>query len=269
MHLAVIFCEVLFREFALAAVNSPHVVDMYQMPQGLHEEPEKLRKGLQDKITEIADTIKLDGSKYDAILLGYALCSNGTVGLEAKIPIIVPRGHDCITILLGSKEKYQGYFDAHHGIYWYTSGWIERTLQPGEKRVETTRKFYIEQYGEDNADYLIEMEQNWYKEYEWATYINTDVATANKDREYTKKCAEYLGWNYDEIKGDMSLIKDFLNGDWDDERFLSVNPGECIEPSYDDCILKSCAGCECHGAAQVEDKSSNYKIAHKQYLNKQ
>jgi len=266
MHFAVIYCEVFFREFAIAAANSEHVIDMYQMPQGLHEDPEKLRTALQEKIDEVCAVKKMDGSKYDAVLLGYALCSNGIVGLTADIPLIIPRGHDCVTLLLGSKEKYREYFDSHHGIYWYTSGWIERTLQPSEKRVEYTRKHYIDMYGEDNADYLIEMEQNWYKEYEMATYIDTGTNTCERDRKYTKDCAEYLGWTYDEIKGDMTLMNAFFAGKWDDEDFLTVNVGECIEPSYDDKILRACAGCDCHGAYQVSDKSSNYKSAHKTFL---
>ena len=54
--------------------------------------------------------------EYDAILLGYCLCSNGIVGLSSrKVPLIIPRGHDCITLLLGSREKYQEYFNTHRG----------------------------------------------------------------------------------------------------------------------------------------------------------
>ena len=65
--------------------------------------------------------------KYDAILIGYALCSNGVVGLTSRrIPLVIPRGHDCITLLLGSKELYRDYFDSHRGIYWYSSG-LDRT----------------------------------------------------------------------------------------------------------------------------------------------
>jgi hypothetical protein len=260
MHLAVIYCEVLFREFATAAIKSPNVIDFYQMEQGLHCEPANLRKELQNKIDEVASFTKIDGSKYDAILLGYALCSNGVVGLSSDIPIIIPKGHDCVTILLGSKEKYQEYFDTHHGIYWYTPGWIERTLQPSEERVQKTREHYIEMYGEDNADYLIEMEQNWYNEYKWATYIDTGMNTIEADRTYTKNCAKFLNWIYDELKGDMSLVQDFFDGNWDNDRFLTVNPGECIEPSYDNEVLKACAGCDCHGAAQIDDKSSSFRM---------
>ena len=40
--------------------------------------------------------------------------------------LVVPRAHDCITLFLGSKERYLDYFQTHPGVYFKTSGWIER-----------------------------------------------------------------------------------------------------------------------------------------------
>lgn len=262
MRLACICCEVLFREFSLVAAQSPAILDLVLMPQGLHNTPAELRRRVQEEIDRLEggpelvvaeNAAAVPAPKYDAILLGYALCSNGVVGLTSqRVPLVIPRGHDCISILLGSKEAYREYFDSHHGIYWYSSGWIERTLQPGHERWERTLEHYKETYGEDNAEYLMEMEQNWYKEYEWATYINWDLSTAERDRQYTRECAGFLGWNYDEVQGDQQLMRDFVSGNWDSERFLVAQPGECIEPSHDPSIVKSCAGCSCHGAQQMD-----------------
>ena len=68
--------------------------------------------------------------QYDAILMGYALCSNGLVGLKAdNVPLVLPRAHDCITLFLGNKEKYLDYFQSNPGVYFKTSGWIERGEQ--------------------------------------------------------------------------------------------------------------------------------------------
>lgn len=247
MRYACIFCEVLFREFCLAAADSDAVIDFIQLPQGLHSVPAELRQRVQAEIDA------LEPGKYDAILLGYALCSNGVVGLTSQhTPLVIPRGHDCVTLLLGSKDVYREYFDSHHGIYWYSSGWIERTLQPGRERREITLAHYIEKYGEENAEYLMEMEQSWFKEYQWATYIDWGLPTAERDRAFTRECAEYLGWHYDEIRGDRKLIFDFFRGQWDPELFLLVPPGECIEPSHAPTIMKSCPGCDCHGALQMD-----------------
>jgi hypothetical protein len=257
---AFIGCEVLFREFCLAAAHASATVDVVMLPQGLHNTPADLRVRVQAEIdaldygpehVQAANTEGLPASKYDAILLGYALCSNGVVGLTSRrVPLVIPLGHDCVTLLLGSKEAYRAYFDSHRGVYWYTSGWIERTMQPGRERWEYTRQHYAAQYGEENAEFLMEMEQGWFKEYAWATYINWDLPTAARDRAYTRACAEFLGWNYDEVQGDPRLLYDFLDGTWDADRFLVVPPGSCIEPTHDPSVMKSCAGCACHGVEQ-------------------
>jgi hypothetical protein len=262
MRIAVIACEVLFRECALAAAHSTATVDLVMLPQGLHNTPADLRARVQAEVDRLdagpayAHHRVNDGvecPRYDAILLAYALCSNGVVGVTAgRTPLVIPRGHDCITLLLGSREAYQQYFDTHRGIY----GWVERTLQPGRERHDSTRAHYVETYGEDNADYLMEMEQGWFKEYAWATYINWDLPTAARDRAFTQDAADFLGWQYDEVRGDTRLMFDFLDGQWDDARFLTVPSGACIEPSHDTDILKACAGCACHGAAQLDDQGA-------------
>lgn len=262
MRYAFIGCEVLFREFCVAAAQARTVVDPIMMPQGLHSIPADLRARVQGEIDRLEagpERIKYEErdiiprEKYDAILLGYALCSNGVVGLTSqRVPLVIPRGHDCVTILLGSKERYREYFDTHRGVYWYSSGWIERTLQPGRERWEVTRRYYVEKYGEENAEYLMEMEQSWFKEYHWATYIDWGLPTADADKQLTRDCADFLGWQYDEVPGDPQLMIDFLNGEWDEDRFQVIPPGECLEPSHDPNILKSCSGCPCHGAAQMD-----------------
>ena len=34
--------------------------------------------------------------------------------------------------------------------------------------------------------------------------------------------------SYEELSGDSRLVADFLNGNWDEERFLVVEPGKKI-----------------------------------------
>lgn len=213
------------KEAYFCAARSKNVIDIVLMEQGLHNEPNKLRSEVQKALDRTCD---IQERPYDASLLGYGLCSNGIVGLSAKIPVVVPRGHDCITLLLGSKENYQEYFDSHRGVYWFSPGWIETNTQPGKERYEHTLKEYIQKYGEDNAGYLMEMEQNWMKEYKWATYIDWDFANSEEDKKYTKRCAEFLGWNYDELKGNPGLIQQLIDGDWNEDDFLVLRPGEKI-----------------------------------------
>ena len=225
MRLQFITCKVLQREAYYCAARSKNVVDVVLMEQGLHDEPDRLRTEVRKALENTHDIQK---RPYDASLLGYGLCSNGIVGLSAEIPIVVPRGHDCITLLLGSKDKYKEYFDSHRGIYWYSPGWIESGKQPSEERYDKLLEEYKEKYGDDNAQYLMEVEQSWMKEYDWATFIDWGLTDSSEYKNYTKRCAEYLHWNYDELRGSPVLMQKLIDGDWHESEFLVVKPGQKI-----------------------------------------
>ena len=225
------------REAYYCAARSKNVVDVVLMEQGLHDEPERLRAEVRKALENTCD---IQGRPYDASLLGYGLCSNGIVGLSAEIPIVVPRGHDCITLLLGSKDKYREYFDSHRGVYWYSPGWIESDKLPGKERYEQLLEEYKEKYGDDNAQYLMEVEQSWIKEYNWATYIDWGLTDSSEYKNYTKRCAEFLHWQYDELKGSPDLMQRLIDGDWNEGEFLVVQPGQKIgEDLTNDGIIKA------------------------------
>jgi len=237
MRLQFITCKVLQREAYYCAARSKNVVDVVLMEQGLHNEPDRLRT---EVLKALENTRDVQGRPYNASLLGYGLCSNGIVGLSAEIPIIVPRGHDCITLLLGSKNKYQEYFDSHRGIYWYSPGWIESDEQPSKERYERLLKEYKEKYGDDNAQYLMEVEQNWIKEYSWATFIDWGLTDSGEYKNYTKRCADFLHWNYEELRGNPALMQKLIDGDWNESEFLVVEPGQKIgEDLTNDGIMKA------------------------------
>lgn len=229
----IIACHVLWRELSYFASLSRNVFDFTFLKQGLHNTPDLLRSTLQSAIDE-------PDRECSAILIGYGLCSNGIEGIVArKTRLVVMRGHDCITYLLGSKERYQQYFDAHPGTYWYSPGWVDSGTQPSRERYEGTYQGYVEKYGEDNAHYLMDMEQGWFKKYSNAAYTDLGVGENAHYREYTRQCAQWLEWSYDELQGDPGLLKRFVEGDWRADDFLIVEPGQRIVASHDDLIIKA------------------------------
>ena len=229
----IIACHVLWREICYFASQSRNIFDFNFLEQGLHCTPDILRQKLQNAIDNV------DPEVHSATLIGYGLCSNGIVGVKAtRTKLVIVRGHDCITHLLGSKERYRKYFDSHPGTYWYSPGWIDTGGQPGKERYETTLKYYIEKYGKENGEYLMEMEQGWFKAYNNAAYVDLGVGETGECREYTKNCAMWLKWNYDELAGDPKLMQDFLEGNWDPERFLILEPGQTVIASNDEKIIK-------------------------------
>lgn len=232
-HYKIIACQIFERELSFFCPRSKNTFDIQYLDQELHNTPEKLREDLQVAIDAVEGT-------YDAILLAYGLCSNGVEGLVAhKYPLVIVRGHDCITFFLGSKERYKDYFDKHPGTYWYTPGWIDTDSQPGKDRYDRLLKHYVEKYGEDNGKFLMDMEQGWFNEYSNAAYTDLGTEDNQTHKAYTKACAEWLNWNYDELEGDSSLVKDFLEGNWDDDRYLVVKVGQKIAASHDETVLKA------------------------------
>lgn len=225
MRYKFIVCKVLQKEAYFCAARSKNCVDIELMPQGLHEYPDQLRDKVQEVLEQTTDS---NGRPYDAMLLGYGLCSNGIVGLRTGTDIVIPRAHDCITLLLGSKEKYKEYFDSHRGVYWYSPGWIEFGTQPGKERYQTLLKEYKERYGDENAEYLIQTERNSMKEYSYAAYVDWGLPGSDEYQRFAKESARFMKWKYDCVKGDPDLVQRLVDGRWNAEDFLIVKPGQTI-----------------------------------------
>lgn len=244
LRLKIIACDVLNREISYLASQSRHYVDVTFLSQGLHDTPDKLRKMVQAEIDRANKGFPYNYYNtcpaYDYIILGYGLCSNGTAGVVSRnIPMVIPRAHDCITLLMGSKDKYKSSFEEYPGTYWFSSGWIERGWQPGAVKYSALLKEYTEKYGEENAEYLMEMEQSWMKEYHNAGFISWECFGNNQFyREFTKKSAEFFGWDFIEVRGDSSLLKNIINGRFNSHEVLVVPPNTAVKPSYDDGIIE-------------------------------
>ena len=128
MLLKVIACEIAVRELYYAAARARNLIDLEFLTQGHHDTPASGRAQIQQRIDAVPT------GKYDAIILGYGLCSNILAGLStAHTRLVIPRAHDCITFFLGSKERYQQCFAERPGTYYYTSGWLECAKRRGEK----------------------------------------------------------------------------------------------------------------------------------------
>ncbi len=246
-HFKVITCSVLRREMYFCAARSKNYIEVALLPQGLHDTPDQLRQMLQQEIDrpfatrphgerdfDLADSLPAD-RPYDAIILGYALCCNGTVGLFSReTTLVIPRAHDCISLMLGSAGRYLKHFNDFPGTYWFSSGWMETCLMPGKKRYEATFKHYLEKYGEDNAKYLMEVQEEWYTKYSNATFINQpEFPLMQEKRAEVKQNAGFLRWTYRELDGDLSLIQRILDGQWNEQEVLVVPPNSVTESAID------------------------------------
>lgn len=243
MRFKAIFCEVLARQMYHVAAFSSHVVDVELVRKGLHADTDALRAELQRRLDAPQE------GEYDAVLLGYGLCSNSIVGLVcAHTKVVVPRAHDCITLYLGSKERYGEEFREHPGTYWYTADYVERGSDNGDRvalgasgedqEISAVYEEYVAKYGQDNADYLMEAMGAWRQHYDRAAYIDTPEMRLPDYSGQVRELASRRGWSFERMVGSLLIIRDLIEGKWDDERFLVVAPGHTILPTYDQYIVK-------------------------------
>lgn len=243
MKLKLVSCEIFFREMEFLLEQSPHEIDVEFLQKGLHDIPtDEMLKRIQAQVDAASE------KKYDAILLGYGLCNNGLDGLKAHgVQLVLPRAHDCITLFFGSRQRYREYFYAHPGTYFKTTGWIERDEVaeelkqlsiPNQLGMDQTYEELVEQYGEDNAEFLWEELCNTEKNYSQITFIEMGVEPDDHFEKRAKEEAASKHWNFEKVTGDLSLIRRLLNGDWDTEDFLVVPPGAKISADHTERIVK-------------------------------
>jgi len=243
MKLLVIACDVVARPVYLCAARSPHVVDLRLFARGLHNEPQKLRDVLQHEIDAAEPG-------YDAIVLGYGLCGGATAGIVARdTPLVVPRAHDCITLFLGARERYAAEFNAST-TYWYVNDQVERNQGYNAKSVglgvsgdsdddmEAIRAEYVEKYGEDNAEYLMEVMGAWKTHYQRAAFVGMGVADETASIAYARGQADRRGWGFDQVEGSMVLLRKLIDGEWDGD-VLALQPGERLAMSWDEGVVKA------------------------------
>jgi hypothetical protein len=223
------------------------VVDVTFLRRGLHDSPRTLRERLQAEI----DAVHTGDSRYDAVVLGYGLCGGATAGITAgSVPLVVPRAHDCITLFLGSRERYDREFIAHPGTYWYSADYMERSevgqgtqamglLGIGansDEQLESAYADYIARFGKDNADYLMEAMGAWRAHYERAVFIDTGIGDPTGVEARARDEAARRGWRFERLAGEFVLFRRLLDGDWGDD-FLVLEPGERLAMSLDDTVV--------------------------------
>ncbi len=237
-------CEIIHREACLLAARGPHAVDLQFLRKGLHDlDTAEMRSTLQSAIDEV-------DAGYDAIILGYARCSDGVVGLTAgSVPIVIPRAHDCITFFFGGREAYREYFDAHPGTYYRTTGWTERGRDedamdmPDQGRMGPMYEQLVAKYGKDNADYVLQTMGDWAANYTNLCYVEMGVCDEGPFIEAARAEANRRGWSFDCRKGDWTLLEKLFFGEWDED-FVIVRSGERIVARNDSGVLDRAAADE-------------------------
>ncbi len=244
MRLQLILCDMLMLPVEHLAGESPHDIVVSDLSASLHVEPVPLR----DRIQEHVDRIEAEDPAVDAILLGYGLCGGATAGLTStRVPLVLPRAHDCVTIFLGSRERYLQEQESTPGTYWFTEdnvkrgnafmGWLLGSSERSDG-VKATYDEYVEKYGQENADYLMEALGEWQQHYSRGAFLETGMAPDEVARDRAQEETMKRGWRFETVLSDLGLIERLLAGEWNDD-FLVIQPGETVAQSYGDDVVKA------------------------------
>lgn len=184
----------------------------------LHNTPKKLAAALQEQVDTLAEPSN--------VIIGYGLCGNGLLGLKSrKHTLILPRMHDCIAMFLGSHQRYLQRFFDNPITYYLTRGWLDANDEPLTDYLD-----YVRDYGEETADYLVEMK---YRHYRTLCLVGFSEAELEASRPAAMKvaafCKERFGMKYEEAVGTTDLADALLQQpamlDNQDDAFVIVPPG--------------------------------------------
>jgi hypothetical protein len=189
------------------------------MDYGLHREPKKMPRTLQEMIDGIESP--------SLIVFGYGLCGNGLNGVKAgKHTLLIPRVHDCIAILLGSHQAYTREFESEPGTYYLSKGWLESGSHPLEEYQRLREK-----YGPEDAEWLMDQQYQHYDRLALVTHNQQDL---ERYRSEAKEVADYCsqwGIRYTEIVGSDEYVRRLIQmaaapeaAETDDD-FLVIAPG--------------------------------------------
>ncbi len=239
LRIRAIGCDILLRPLYLAAATTRNIVDVVDLTAALHVEPATLRERIQERIDAVPPG-------YDAIVLAYGLCGGATAGIRARsVPVVLTRAHDCITIFLGGRDRYAQEFEQTPGTYWYVADQVDRgnalkgwLLGDGARAedAQATYDDYVRRFGEANATYLMETLGGWTSRYERGVFLDTGLpAEVAEARARTE--VEERGWRFEKVAADLRLVRDLVDGRWDDDRYQVLQPGEELRMTWDERIM--------------------------------
>jgi len=188
------------------------------LEQSLHRTPQKMPAAVQEEINKAAN------GDDDYIVLGYGLCSNGILGIRPiRQPVVIPRAHDCISLFLGSTERYQEEHEKEPGTYYLTKGWIDEGKSPLGIFAE-----YCQRYDKKTAEWVIREEL---KNYKRIAMVHSGNGLSEKHQAHARENAQFFNLRYEEIAGSLDYFARMFGGMWGKD-FLILHPGQEVKQEF-------------------------------------
>jgi len=212
MTVKIIACEVMKEE--LRGIEAKQDVEFEFISKGLHLHPKKLNSELQRLLDQSIG--------YERIILAFGLCGGAARDLHASdSPLIIPRVHDCIPVLLGSRKRYEQLNKEERGTFYLSCGWMIT-----EKNILSEHQRIIDKFGEKKAVRIL---SQMYDSYQRVLFIHTGCQEEAESLKESNKIAELLDLRHETIQGDSTYINKLVNGPWCQDEFIHIAPYETVQ----------------------------------------
>jgi hypothetical protein len=216
MKSIIITCRTVKAEVDKAIEETGCHYSVLALESALHNEPDKLRKVLQETLDRI--------SNVDQVLLMMGFCGNAILGLKPEgFNLIVPRADDCITMLLGSQAK-RTEVQRMMPTYFLSRGWLD-CWELMERTIFDEYERTLQRYGKEKAQKILRIT---FKHYKRIGLIDTGAFEMEEMLKKSQNYATFLNLQCEIIPGTMNYLKKFLIGPWDDD-FIIIHSGETVE----------------------------------------
>lgn len=177
----------------------PHEVDVSWLPEQTNAD---LHTMLQEQLAQ--------AKGYDAVILADGGCLLPEDGLACPhAPLVIPRVHNAVSLLLGGAEPYRRLFDEFGGLVaWYHPGTKTELLDC--PHAECVCLGYL---------------------------ADTQLMLADESIP-ARLIAQKNSWDFFNAECDYSLLTALLSGDWDDDKIAVVPKGEFAKLSYNKDIIE-------------------------------
>ena len=156
-------------------------------------------------------------------------------------PLVIPRAHDCCTLFLGSRQRFRELFEDNPSRPFSSAGYVERgegylseSTTGAALGLNKSYEDYVELYGEENARFIMDSIDSSANDVCRELYYIDIPETSRADiRNKCIKEAGEEGYTVSVHTGSIRLIRDLMDGEWPDEDFIVLQPGQKFVPLYD------------------------------------
>lgn len=205
MSTVILACKTIQQELLAAMEQVGCSWPVLWVESGLHNWPGRLRGAVQGLLGECVGA--------DTVVLAMSLCGNALVGLETgDFSLILPRCDDCVTLLLGSRER-RAQLPA---TYFLTEGWLK-----GERNLWEEYQHARKKYGKDLARQIF---ADMLAHYRHIALVDTGAYDLAAVRPQFLHIARELELEPIYPAGTLDYLKALLSPPWDEDQFLTLPP---------------------------------------------